>query len=171
MEEYMKEHMEEYMKEHMSEYKEETIKALNFDLNVKKLEEYYCKGDEHRKYTDAYREIGAYLHKHGFSHRQGSGYLSNEPMEEHDVSLIVAEFSKQHDWFAHCVKVFDLTEVGETFSLMDVIYDSNSSYKKSHPQIEAETEESDSIKSHTSKEQNPYKKKAKMKNKGMDYGD
>lgn len=46
-------------------------KALNFDLDTKKYEEF-----THRPAPTAYAEIWRFLKKNDFEHRQGSGYVS-----------------------------------------------------------------------------------------------
>ena len=50
-------------------------KAINFDLDTKKLREFHPKG-----ITQAYTDIRNFLESMGFEHRQGSGYVSKEPM-------------------------------------------------------------------------------------------
>lgn len=59
-------------------------KAINFDLDTKKLREFHPKG-----ITQAYTDIRNFLESMGFEHRQGSGYVSKEPMRYATVDAIV----------------------------------------------------------------------------------
>ena len=58
-------------------------KAINFDLDTKKLREFHQKG-----ITQAYTDIRNFLESMGFEHRQGSGYVSKEPMRYATVDAI-----------------------------------------------------------------------------------
>jgi virulence-associated protein VapD len=61
-------------------------KALNFDLDTKKLREKF--GEKGRR--KAYSRVKTFLTKNGFSHRQWSGYASLKPMsnvDDVDVTL------------------------------------------------------------------------------------
>lgn len=59
-------------------------KAINFDLDTKKLREFHPKG-----ITQAYTDIRNFLESMGFEHRQGSGYVSKEPIRYATVDAIV----------------------------------------------------------------------------------
>lgn len=67
--------------------KEATHKyAINFDLTIKQLEIYYSQTNP----KGAYKKIAHYMYTHGFSHKQWSGYISDEPMTktEHFVLFL-----------------------------------------------------------------------------------
>ena len=93
-------------------------KAINFDLDTKLLEQEHPKKDA----TVAYKEIGKFLKKHGFEHRQGSGYISKKPMFDTDVKRLVLQMQKQHPWIEKCAQKIDVTSIGEIFDLMPTIY-------------------------------------------------
>lgn len=56
-------------------------KAINFDLDTKQLKKLYP-GSNYRK---SYSDLKYFSRKHGFSHRQGSGYISDEKLSTADV--------------------------------------------------------------------------------------
>lgn len=92
-------------------------KAINFDLDTQKLEIFY----PHSDYRNAYRDIQRFMTKAGFIHRQGSGYISKEEMDNIKVSNIVEQLTLKYDWLKYCVKEFDVTDIGDQFSLLAVI--------------------------------------------------
>lgn len=89
-------------------------KAINFDLKIERLKEVYP--DEN--YNNAYRDIGRFLHKHGFEHRQGSGYVSEGNCEYNDVVVLSIALAKELGWFSYSVEKMDVTEVGQTWDLI-----------------------------------------------------
>ena len=91
-------------------------KALNFDLDTKKYEEYTGK-----KAPTAYDKIKSFLKKNGFEHRQGSGYVSKEPLNDGKVFAIIQSMSIEFDWLKECVKQIDVTNIGKQHSLIDTI--------------------------------------------------
>ena len=53
-------------------------KAINFDLDTKKLKDAYCVTNRPLEYLKAYGEIKDFMKSKGFLHRQWSGYVSNK---------------------------------------------------------------------------------------------
>lgn len=104
------------------EKKEKKIKkAFNFDLDTKALKKYYCKSNKPLEYLNAYKDIKKFLNKNEFSHRQWSGYISDEPMEKIKPLRIAENLSKEFPWLAKCVNHFDVTDIGEQYDLTDII--------------------------------------------------
>lgn len=91
-------------------------KALNFDLDTKKYERITGK-----KSPQAYYEIRRFLENAGFEHRQGSGYISLNSLNEIQINTIVKDMSNQLLWLKYCVNVFDVTNIGRQHSLLDTI--------------------------------------------------
>ena len=91
-------------------------KALNFDLDTKKYEEYTNKPS-----PTAYVKIRNFLKKHGFEHRQGSGYISKESLNDGKVFAIIQSMSIEFEWLGYCVKQIDVTNIGKQHSLIDTI--------------------------------------------------
>lgn len=93
------------------------IKALNFDLDTHKLEQYYPM-DNYRK---AYHDLWSFMKLHEFLHRQGSGYLSKNKMGTKDIYNMIEELSQQFPWLGQCVRKFDVTNVGRQHDLIELI--------------------------------------------------
>ncbi len=91
-------------------------KAINFDIDTKKYEEY-----TNKKSPTAYEEIRQFLLKNGFEHRQGSGYISKESLDDRKVTAIIINMSLKLEWMKHCIKQIDVTNIGKQHSLISVI--------------------------------------------------
>ncbi len=90
-------------------------KAINFDLYTDELKKHF---DDTRK---PYGLIKDFMLENGFEHRQYSGYASKEPMEDEYIFLLIRKISKKITWLASCIKEFDITDIGEQYSLKDTI--------------------------------------------------
>ena len=80
-------------------------KAINFDLDTNKMKEL-------KLYPKGYRMLGASLKKHGFEHRQGSGYISKERIDSIMVARIIESVTKEQVWLAECGRKIDVTDIG-----------------------------------------------------------
>lgn len=80
--------------------------VLNFDLDTKRLKEYYPKSRR-----SAYLEIQRFLESNGFEHRQWSGYVSSERRDVQEVCFLLKLFGKDHPWMEYCTNQFDVSEV------------------------------------------------------------
>lgn len=85
-------------------------KALNFDLDTKKMKEMNL-------YPKGYRLLGSSLKKHGFEHRQGSGYISKVKLDGDNVYDIISDVVSENEWLANCVKKIDVTDIGKQHDL------------------------------------------------------
>lgn len=94
-----------------------THKSINFDLDTKLLEQEHPKRDA----TVAYKEIGRFLKKHGFDHRQGSGYISKKPMFDTDVKKLILQMQYKYPWLKKCSKKLDVTSIEEMFDMIPII--------------------------------------------------
>lgn len=92
-------------------------KAINFDLSTKSLEKYF------KDTREPYSLIKGFMLENGFEHRQYSGYTSKEPIDERQITRIVSKLTKKFTWLGDCVKEFDITEIGEQYSLKETIQD------------------------------------------------
>lgn len=79
-------------------------KAINFDLDTKKLKDAYCVTNRPLEYLKAYGEIKDFMKSKGFLHRQWSGYVSNEPLSKAQVDYLVQSMTRTFPWFAQCVE-------------------------------------------------------------------
>ncbi len=91
-------------------------KALNFDLDTKKYEEF-----THRPAPTAYAEIRRFLKKNDFEHRQGSGYVSKEPLNDGKIFAIIQNMSIELNWLRSCVEQIDVTNIDKQHSLIDAV--------------------------------------------------
>jgi virulence-associated protein VapD len=92
-------------------------KALNFDLDTKKLREVF--GEKGRR--KAYFQIQSFLAKNGFEHRQWSGYASLKPMSYIEIYDIVGELVDEHEWLIDCVNRFDATNIMSETDMLHAI--------------------------------------------------
>lgn len=83
-------------------------KAINFDLDEKAIKDLR----PGKSTAWAYSEIRSFLESHGFSHRQYSGYLSQNPMQTFEVVSVLEEMRAALPWFETCAKRCDITSQG-----------------------------------------------------------
>ena len=91
-------------------------KALNFDLDTKKYEEFTGKHS-----PLAYAEIRNFLKRNDFEHRQGSGYISKDSLNDGKIFAIIQNMSIELQWLRSCVKQIDVTNIGKQHSLIDAV--------------------------------------------------
>ena len=91
-------------------------KAINFDIDTKKYEEY-----TEKKAPTAYAEVKKFLKKNGFEHRQGSGYVSKNSLDDLRITAIITNMTLTLKWLRFCVKEIDVTNIGKQHSLLDTI--------------------------------------------------
>ena len=89
-------------------------KAINFDLSTNELKKHFPNTAE------AYNQIKSFMLKNGFEHRQYSGYASIEPMDNDDIASLARRISKNFPWLSPCVQAFDVTDIGEQYSLKHI---------------------------------------------------
>jgi cell filamentation protein len=82
-------------------------KALNFDLDTKKLKVVFGE----KSYTRGYHEIERFLKANGFEHKQWSGYASVKPMSYSEIFITVERLVEKCPWFADCMNKFDATNI------------------------------------------------------------
>lgn len=87
------------------------FKAINFDLDTVNLRHYYP------RYQQAYSDLLHFFKGKNFSHRQGSGYVSNQKLTTADIVDIIDEMRKTFKWSETCVKKIDVTNVGAQYDL------------------------------------------------------
>ncbi len=91
-------------------------KAINFDLNTKKYEEIINKPA-----PTAYAIIKRFLKRNGFEHRQGSGYVSKDSLNDGKVFAIIQNMSIELEWLKDAVDQIDVTNIGKQHSLIDAV--------------------------------------------------
>lgn len=68
---------------------EKIRRAINFDLDTRNLNKYYTG----KNIRNAYRDIEKFLIAHGFSHRQWSGYVSNDKLTDMQIIKTVTKMN------------------------------------------------------------------------------
>ncbi len=91
--------------------KKEIKRAINFDLDTNELLKHFK--NTHKAYSD----IKSFMKKNGFEHRQYSGYISNNPISESEITILTNTLNEQFKWLKYCVQKYDVTEIGETYDL------------------------------------------------------
>lgn len=86
-------------------------KAINFDLDTNKLKNYY------ERYQQAYADLLSFFKQNGFSHRQGSGYVSNEILMSADIIDLIGKLKSTFSWSETCIKKIDVTNIGTQYDL------------------------------------------------------
>lgn len=92
-----------------------TRKAINFDLSTNELKKHFSNTGE------PYNQIKEFMLQNGFEHRQYSGYVSKEPIDDRQIANLVEKLAITFSWLSPCIKEFDVTEIGEQYSLKSVI--------------------------------------------------
>lgn len=93
---------------------EKNYKAINFDLDTNNLKEHYPK----LHYQQAYEDLRIFFNQYQFSHRQGSGYVSDFNISYGDIFSLTEELSGKFPWICNCTKAMDVTDVGQYHDLL-----------------------------------------------------
>lgn len=96
-------------------------KAINFDLDTGMMK-------MHSKYPIGYSDLKRSFLELGFTHRQGSGYVSNSKITSVEVLKVVDALVKSHPWLSDCANKFDVTDIGKQFDLISVIRGEQETY-------------------------------------------
>lgn len=88
---------------------------LNFDLNQEALKEFY-----NGTPSNAYSEIKTFLELHGFSWQQGSGYVSDCPMDNKKLYKLSFLMAYEMPWLSNCTSVFSASIFDFKSKLEDV---------------------------------------------------
>lgn len=115
------------------------IRAIHFDLDTHVLEEQYPKNN----WRKAYDDIGIFLKSKGFTHRQGSGYISNEALSKYQVSRILRQMSQELSFLNGAVKTLDVDNIIEEKFDYGVMFESTKSKSKSKANEKADAVEKD----------------------------
>jgi virulence-associated protein VapD len=94
------------------------FKAINFDLDTKKLKEAFGEN----RYRRGYSLIQRFMTKNGFVHHQYSGYISKSAMSYGDIYILVLDtMLTAHAWMIDCVNKFDATNVTSQSDMLNAI--------------------------------------------------
>ena len=94
-------------------------RVVSFDLDTKAMEEYYpnplC-------WRNGYDDIRRFITDNGFEWKQGSVYISKQPIEDYMVNIIISEMVRKHPWLNCCMRDCILASIGRQRSLNDLFY-------------------------------------------------
>ncbi len=113
------------------------FKAINFDLDTEQME------IELGSKTKGYSLLKKSFKKIGFSHRQGSGYVSRKPLSDVQVTGVLKKIAKQNPWLSTCINRMDITEVGNMFDVSDFVRKAANTQKKKAQREKKETMRAD----------------------------
>jgi cell filamentation protein len=88
-------------------------KAINFDLDTECLRKLFGESGRRKAYSD----IGHFLMKNGFEHRQGSGYRSFDAMTTARIIDVVVGLYSKLKWLSNCVQKLDVTNIGTEYDM------------------------------------------------------
>ena len=92
-------------------------KAINFDLSQTKIKEHYPSSR-----TKAYSDIKAFFEQNDFEWRQGSGYISKEPLSNADIIELTIRLHNTLPWLKECIKEIDVTNIaGDIHSMKSIL--------------------------------------------------
>ena len=80
---------------------------FSFDLSMKLLEQYYPGADLKKAWSD----ILKHMTSNGFEHRQYSGYMSQNKLDEIQTYEVAFKLFNSLNWLANCAKRFDSTAI------------------------------------------------------------
>lgn len=89
-------------------------KVIDFDLDTNEMKRLGV-------YSDGYRRLGASLQKQGFTHRQGSGYVSKSRLNNAQVVDAIERIALENPWLEECVKKMDVSDVGRLYDVTDIV--------------------------------------------------
>ena len=89
-------------------------KAINFDLDTAMMNAYGV-------YPLGYKILQNEFEKAGYTHRQGSGYISNDLLTSDDVYLFIEKITAKYEWLYPCTKEMDVSNVVEKLSLLSTM--------------------------------------------------
>lgn len=89
-------------------------KYLLFDLDTTALKEEFGP----KRYTVVYSMIRQFLENCGFEHKQGSGYLSTEPISLNQTIAIYQAMTEEMPWLDSCSKTMDVGNVRRFYTAL-----------------------------------------------------
>lgn len=95
-----------------------TRKAINFDLDTRKLKELYPSTSPNG-WRQAWAQIESFLKEQGSIHVQYSGYQSLEPMWTNEVLIVMENLQNKYPWFRECATSADVTLVTDRYNILE----------------------------------------------------
>lgn len=105
---------------------EKYYKAINFDLDTRRLKEYY---PDKKNWRAAYKDIKNFFKENDFNHKQWSGYISNSPLTDMEILITAQQLKSNFPWTEQCIRSFDVTNIGEQHDLKHIFEGSEAKVK------------------------------------------
>ncbi|MCD7752654.1 MAG: hypothetical protein LUI10_13130 [Lachnospiraceae bacterium] len=105
-------------------WKQPVQKQITFDLSELELQKHYprCgKRLDSRFYKKAWSDIGKFMRRNGFLHRQYSVYISERALTEIDINTLIRGMVENLPWTYKCFIAIDVTDIGEQYELLPVM--------------------------------------------------
>jgi virulence-associated protein VapD len=83
-----------------------------FDLDTKVCEQIFGKG-----YRRVYDDIGDFLKANGFSHPQGSGYISDSALSNFEIFMLSQKLVQQYPYLTKCIRDIRTADIIEVNSI------------------------------------------------------
>lgn len=96
--------------------------AINFDLKIEQLKKFYSANNP----KSAYSKIRDYMQKHGFTHRQWSGYISNNSMTKSELVDFTMALHLEFPWLIYCEENMDATVIADIFDIKQMLLSATS---------------------------------------------
>ncbi len=112
------------MIEDLQLWKQPVQKQITFDLSELELKKHYPgHGMENRPgfYKKVWKDIGRFMKRNGFLHRQYSVYISEKALTETDINTLIRGMVENLPWLHKCVIVIDVTNIGKQFELLSMV--------------------------------------------------
>ncbi|TQR49845.1 VapD family protein [Campylobacter troglodytis] len=106
---------------------EKHIKCIHFDFLIDEIREHFSRD------STPYTQIQNFLEQNGFEHRQGSGYISKEPLSEYQTYILMKKLGAKFTWLDDCMRRFDIENAPEAMDARNEI--SKSAIKKMTQQL------------------------------------
>ncbi len=86
-------------------------RAIYFDLDTNEMKKYF------NSISLGYACLKRSFQKQGFTHRQGSGYISQKPILSANTYDIIEKVTKENPWLCDCVNKIDVTVISKQFEM------------------------------------------------------
>ncbi|MDB7980804.1 hypothetical protein [Faecalicoccus pleomorphus] len=125
-----------------------TRKAINFDLDTRKLKELYPSTSPNG-WRQAWAQIESFLKEQGSIHVQYSGYQSLEPMWTNEVFIVMENLQNKYPWFRDCATSADVTIVTDRYNILEYLKNQELKTSTLENQIDSTTTEAHEVETMT----------------------
>lgn len=91
------------------------IKCIHFDFSTDEVREQFSST------STPYEQIKNFLEKNDFEHRQKSGYISKEPLNNYQVDILIDQLGIKFTWLDDCMQQFDIEDAPKKMNARKMI--------------------------------------------------